>query len=100
MFKLSMSQVLQILVNADIPGDRVVHPKVPIGSKDNVYYLVDNAKNVERRRDGLNNIFDDDCGAWKSSTARSVKHPYMTINNKQTRLFWIASMNKYCKEKK
>jgi len=95
---LTTSEVLNILLGPT--PSRVVYSRVPPRPKDNVYFLVDNAKNAQRRIDGRNNVFDDDCGAWTSSTARSIKHPYMMVDNKPIRMFWVASMKKYCREKK
>jgi len=42
-------------------SSRVVHCTVPVGSKENTYYLIENERNEERRRAGVNNVFDDDC---------------------------------------
>ncbi len=39
-------------------------PSIPAGCKENVYFIVENRKNVERRRQGRASVFCDDCGAW------------------------------------
>ena len=33
-----------------------------------MYSVIDNAANVQQRRKGLNNVFDDDCGAQDSKS--------------------------------
>ena len=36
----------------------------PHGIKENQYFIIDNANNVDRRRSGLQSQFWDDCGSW------------------------------------
>ena len=57
---------------------RVVVPildKIPTGFKSNVYYVIDNTNNIERRKHGRKQIFHDDCGIWKACGARSATYP-------------------------
>ena len=37
-------------------------PRIPNGEKNDVHFVVSNQRNVERRRHGQPNTFDDDCG--------------------------------------
>ena len=70
---LTTSKVLDLLTKrtqADIV------PMVPHGAKCDVFFVVDNSRNVRRKQDKQNNVFDDDCGAWKNSAARSIKTHY------------------------
>ena len=39
-------------------------PCIPIGLKENVYYVIDNSQNIDRRAKGQRSDFTDDCGAW------------------------------------
>ena len=40
-------------------------PRVPDGDKEDVFFLVDNARNVEKRKQGVNSVYYDDRGAWQ-----------------------------------
>ena len=37
---------------------------IPIGLKENVYYVIDNSQKIDRRAKGQRSDFTDDCGAW------------------------------------
>jgi len=77
-----------------------IHPRVPNGRKQNVYFVVDNTTNIERQHCGLSCIFEDDCGAWQSSSSRQITHHYRMVNGRPTRLFWVAGQKKFCREKR
>ena len=47
--------------------------QVPPGEKSNVYFLVDNSRNIELNANGQRSNFYDDCGVWNSKKAMSVK---------------------------
>ncbi|XP_013400898.1 uncharacterized protein LOC106166782 [Lingula anatina] len=42
---------------------------IPDGRKENVRFLVDNKENEERRSEGKNSQFVDDCGVWQNSNS-------------------------------
>jgi hypothetical protein len=42
---------------------------IPLGLKQNVFFVVDNTRNVDKRKEGHRSDYHDDCGAWKSSRA-------------------------------
>jgi len=93
---LSTMKVLSLIQTR---GDETVHPHVPRGRKENVYFVVDNRDNVLRQLGGQMSVFEDDCGAWKS-VCSSKKHPYLINDGKPTLLKWVASQGKYCREMK
>lgn len=39
---------------------------VPLGKKDNAFFILDNAANVEKWRVRCRGDFVDDCGVWDS----------------------------------
>jgi len=81
--------------------DVIVLPRIPKGTKDNVYCLVDISKSLKCRNFGYNRIFDDDCGPWQSSKSSCVTSPYVVDGqNGLKRVFWIASRQAYCSEVK
>ena len=96
---LSTAAVVAILRQPPSSGD--VLPRIPAGVKNNVYCVVDNSGNNERRRRGHNSIFDDDCGVWLSDKNRSTLFPYVCDEDGTLRrIFWIASKGAYCREVK
>jgi len=81
--------------------DVIVLPRIPKGTKDNVYCLVDISKSLKCRHFGYSRIFDDDCGPWQSSKSSCVTSPYVVDGqNGLKRIFWIASQQAYCSEVK
>ena len=48
---------------------------IPRGVKENVMFLLDNAKNVERRTKGKWSVFVDDCGVWSKPSSKT--HHYV-----------------------
>ena len=49
---------------------------VPAGLKENIYFIVDNTNNCDRKAQGLKCHYPDDCGAWLSSKGTSPKALY------------------------
>lgn len=79
----------------------IVLPRIPKGTKNNVYCLIDNSENEKRRISGHHSMFDDDCGPWQSSKSRCVTSPYVVDHqNGLKRIFWVASQQAYCNEGK
>lgn len=47
---------------------------VPLGIKNNVYMLLDNTLNSQKRSNGKPSRFDDACGAWSSNGSTKKYH--------------------------
>ena len=47
--------------------------KIPLGPKKNVFVLVDNSANVDKRNKNIQSHFTDDCGAWDSGKGSTKK---------------------------
>ena len=47
-------------------------PEIPDGPKNNVNFLVDQTRNMEREATGKRRAFRDDCGVWESVRSRTV----------------------------
>ena len=58
--RLEIRQTLSVLSNL---SDSTIHQSVPLGKKEDVFFLVDNSSNVQRRKQGQKSEFLDDCGA-------------------------------------
>lgn len=52
------------------------HPSIPLGIKDNVYFVVQNFANIWKRSCNERSSFPDDCGSWNWSSAGSP-HTYI-----------------------
>ncbi|CAH1245863.1 PIN4 [Branchiostoma lanceolatum] len=71
-------------------------PSIPRGTKEGVFFIVDNTRNEDRRLQGFKSEFVDDCGAWKTSpspTTYFIAQPNGTLRS-------VIRRNKtYCTEK-
>ena len=56
-------KLIALLLSTDLE----VLDRIPPGIKENCFFFVDNSNNVERRSAKIKSIYDDDCGAWRSS---------------------------------
>lgn len=56
-----------------------VCPRIPVGAKTNVYCVVDNQANTVRMKEGRRRAFEDDCGAYNSSSQRRVAALYRQV---------------------
>jgi len=73
-----------------------VTPCIPCGMKNNVYVIIENTRNVARCRNGLQNVFDDDCGTYEKRN-RYNKYPYLTTPKGLRRIHWDTKVMKYCR---
>lgn len=58
---------------------------IPKGVKNNVYFVIKNEGNEEKRMEGKHSSFPDDCGPWKSEHGSSIKSYYVSDPNGQLR---------------
>jgi len=58
-----VQELVNILRNASSPD---IPQYVPRSSKEDQYFVVNNSVNCDRRKQGLQSQFWDDCGAWLS----------------------------------
>ena len=72
--------------------------KVPLGPKDNMFFIIDNSSNSEKRRQNKQSNFLDDCGAWKSGgpTTKFIYH--VDQSGKRTKIH--LKEGKYCVERR
>ena len=59
---------------------------VPPGPKENVYFLVSNKKNLERRNSRKKSEFFDDCGIWSSKSSSPTMH-YVYYNDNYKKVY-------------
>ena len=74
---LAAEKVINILISKDSETD-CLYSELPKGRKENVYFVVDNSENINRRNGGGKSKFQDDCGAWSHSS--STKKHYVFEN--------------------
>ena len=58
------------LLTGDTPQKLLV--SVPLGTKSNRWFLVENSDNIKRRKVGQKSQYWDDCGAWGNGTKAST----------------------------
>jgi len=73
--------------------------RLPMGPKENVYFLVNNAHNITSRQNGQRSTFLDDCGAWDSSKGASPKSYYLKLPGGDTKQIYVKS-GQYCSRRK
>lgn len=56
-------------------------PKIPGGLKENVYFVLDNSSNCDKRTKNKRSAFSDDCGVWDASSGASPKSYYLMHDN-------------------
>ena len=71
---LDTEKIIDLLTSA---SNYVTHESIPRGAKNNVYFILNNRRNVERHLSGRHRTFDDDCGQWVSGKGRGNKIPYI-----------------------
>lgn len=74
----------------------ITHDRTPNGPKHNVYCLVRNECNIERRARGQRSVFDDDCGVW-TSTSSTTKYPYLVTEGSNFKRLFLRN-GLYCNE--
>jgi len=75
---LDAGDVIRLLLETD---STLKLSKVPNSLKENVYFVVDNEVNRNRRHKGEKSSFDDDCGAWCSSSSPSLKLVFLRVEH-------------------
>ena len=96
---LPLRKHLNLLQTLDLLSNPVtVKESIPSGLKEDVYFLIDNSRNMSRRKNGQYSDFTDDCGAWISKAGASPKTVYHVNGNNFKKLFLLKGL--YCCEKK
>ena len=73
---MNIEAVLQLLTS-DVSG----RDCIPSGIKENMYIILDNTDNIERRKTAKRSNFKDDCGVWDTSKGSSPKSYYIITDN-------------------
>ena len=73
---LSVEEVLYQLENATH-----VLPDIPRGKKENVFFVSDNSKNIEKRSLAKKMDFWDDCGVWDTKTTSKKTQYYLKTSH-------------------
>ena len=73
---LDRNKVVNLLLTSENGID-----KVPVGRKENTYFIVNNQTNISNRKNNVKSVFSDDCGVWNASTGASPKSYYLKDKN-------------------
>ena len=90
-----VNEVLDLLTGGTLEK---IHASVPLGRKENVWFLVDNSDNATRRKTGHKCQYWDDCGAWGNGTKASTPSTLYTRQNGHV-IHVVKRNGKYCQEK-
>ena len=64
------------------------HDRIPEGSKNDVYFVIKNSGNSDKRSRGQQSSFSDDCGVWDTNKGSSPKTYYhVTSDGKLKNIF-------------
>ena len=70
---------------------------IPAGKKENVYVVIDDERNVNRRKKGLRSEYSDNCGVWDSASGASSKFTYVAHPEGLTKVYLCN--NTYCTQR-
>ncbi|XP_076444405.1 uncharacterized protein LOC143282641 [Babylonia areolata] len=91
---------------AFLPAQEVFHelttttelcPSIPAGRKEDVFFVVDNSRNLRYKH--RRNYFQDDCGRYNQRSGTTCKSFYLLSTNNMLQQL-IKDKGKYCKESK
>ena len=83
-----------------LSADSAINSKIPNGVKENVYIVVDNSSNLEKRKKGKKSEFIDDCGTWISNNSQTTKSAYLkSLEEPITYKFMHERRGVYCQER-
>ena len=54
---------------------------IPGGLKENVYFIINNEKNISKKENDQKSVFHDDCSVWNSDSGMSPETPYLITGN-------------------
>jgi hypothetical protein len=91
---LSATEVFRAVINTK----NLIHEQIPSGTKENIYLLLDNTKNVLRQQTGTSSVYPDDCGAWDSHSGQTVETDFIVLPDDFLR-YTVLKDEKYCYEK-
>ena len=74
---------------------------IPLGLKENCFFVIKNGDKLERRASGRNSNFPDDCGAWRLGSPSSKTYLWASkvINAKSSFTVVVKRENLYCTRK-
>jgi len=73
---LEVDVAVRCLLDCETPMDSIPH-----GTKENVFVVITNERNVQRRQKGQRSEFVDDCGVWDSVSGASPMVTYIAYKD-------------------
>lgn len=80
---------IKTLLNA-----KSVVDSIPVGKKDNVYLILQNEDNIQRRKCGVHSQFADDSGSWRKQCGSTPVAYYTWIDGKMMSV--VLKNGQYC----
>lgn len=93
---LDVSELLSTLQNHSFEES---HPSIPFGTKNNVFFVVQNNQNCDQRSKGKKSAFSDDCGAWNSNSRCTPKTYYVKSESGEYKNVFLKN-GSFCSQKK
>ena len=85
-------------IHKEISERNYVHKEIPHGKKDNVYFLIDNARNLERKAMTKKNQFVDDLGVWDTMRGKTVTTSHVVMSDQTLKVVFLRD-GTYCIQK-
>ncbi|KAK7108167.1 uncharacterized protein [Littorina saxatilis] len=89
---LSAQEIFNVLTT-----ETEILPNIPAGKKEDVYYVVDNSRNMRYKH--RRNYFQDDCGRYNQKSGTTCKSYYLLTADNMLQPM-IKHGDKYCRESK
>lgn len=74
--------------------------KIPTGLKENVYFVVTNDHNCDRKKNGQNSRFSDDCGVWEGKNGCSPITYFLLLPSGELKSIVKREHEGYCFKRK
>lgn len=87
---LDTRKVVELLLRSESSYDFI-----PFGLKENVFFIINNKQNLEKRSKNRKSSFLDDCGVWDTSAGSSPKSYYLLQDSSHMRVMFFKN-GKYC----
>ena len=81
---LETSKVVNLLVNSNNCFEYI-----PVGKKENVFFVINNEQNLLKRKGKAKSSFSDDCGVWLAQSSASPSSYYLLQENGDLRKIYF-----------
>lgn len=74
----------------EINKKKELYSTIPLGPKNNVFFLLGNSRNKDKKQQNKNQCFPDDCGVWNSDKGSTV-NSYFSRENDEFKCIYLRN---------